>query len=66
MFVKIVGWTFFLMCPFVGGPLAIVAVLSALEVITPEAWPVLYGGWSVIWVVLYALWFDGSKYQLRL
>lgn len=66
MFVKIVGWTFIFLCPFVGGPLVIVAVLRALEVITPEVWPVWYGGWAVVWVILYALWFDRSKYQLRL
>lgn len=60
---KFIGWTFVLLSPFFGASL----VLSfAYHLLTGNSWELLFGVISVVWVLAYCLWFDGSKYQRNL
>lgn len=63
MWVKIVGWSFVLMCPFVGGNLGAVMALEVLDLISHDTGKMLLVATSLAWLVLWALWFDGSKFQ---
>ena len=57
---KVIGWSFFLMNPFMGIPLGLCFVYNLL---TGRPWEVLYITVTCSWILLYCLWFDGSKYQ---
>ena len=61
---KLIGWLFFLASPFSGVLLLIIAGLMWAGVVTntDTIW-VAYGIEGLVWVFLFALWFDGSKYQ---
>ena len=57
---KAIGWIFFLLNPFTGGSFLLGMIYSYY----------LGGSWEVpgivisgLWIVLYCLWFDGSRYQ---
>ena len=60
---KLIGWIFIALNPFTGG-----AFLAGM------AYQLAFGGsWEVAgitiagsWIVLYCLWFDGSRYQRSL
>jgi len=60
---KLIGWTFILLSPFVGGTLALALVYQLMG---GKNWEVLFVAASGAWVLLYCLWFDGSKYQRNL
>ena len=57
---KIIGWTFILMSPFMGGPLLVGLLMKHLYGYSFE---IVSGSIMVVWVLLFCLWFDGSKYQ---
>lgn len=51
------------MCPFVGGNLGAVMALEVLDLISHDTGKMLLVATSLAWLVLWALWFDGSKFQ---
>ena len=60
---KIVGWIYLFMCPFVGGNLLGIMVLNLLDLVTQDTgWYILIAS-SVVWVILFVTWFDGSDLQ---
>ena len=62
MFTKIIGWTFVLICPFMGG--AFITMAYILYNGLPTEYISKYFLWySIIWFLLYSIWFEGSKYQ---
>lgn len=58
---RAVGILFVFLCPFVGGPLVIASVASVW--VGHDAALMGFAVWTVVWVLMYCLWFDGSKYQ---
>ena len=58
---RLIGAVFVLLCPWVGGSLLVAAIVSNWT--GHDAAMIGFGVWSVVWTILYALWFDGSKYQ---
>lgn len=63
---KAVGWCFVLMCPFVGGNLLAVMSLHGLGLISHDTGIHAMIASSVVWLLLYMAWFDGSKLQKSL
>lgn len=57
---KLIGWLFIALNPFTGIPLGIGLVYN---MITGKPWEILYIVITGGWVLLFCLWFDGSKYQ---
>lgn len=57
--VKLIGWVFILLCPFMLGAFIPIVTKVALgwDIITVA---IIY---NVAWVILFSTWFDGSKYQ---
>lgn len=60
---KLIGWTFVLLCPFIGGTMGLALIY---HVLTGRPWETLFVVASGVWVLLFCLWFDGSKYQRNL
>lgn len=60
---KIVGFLFVLMCPIVGGNLAVAMALEAAQILTRDQalWFVIAE--AVVWLTLWSTWFDGSDIQ---
>lgn len=60
--IKLIGWLFFFMCPYVAGIIPFLLVGWLFEFNALE----YFVGWGIIWFILFVLWFDGSKYQRSL
>lgn len=58
----IIGLTFVLMCPFLGGLFPFVLFGYILEYSYDQIC-VAFAIYTWIWILGYILWFDGSKYQ---
>lgn len=63
---KVIGWAFVVMCPFVGGNILAVLGLEALDLISQESSIPSMIASSVVWLLLYISWFDGSDLQKSL
>lgn len=63
MMTKLIAWLFILMCPFVGGNLVAIAGLGRLLDFDWHPW---YIASIVVWMLLWAAWFDDSKWQRAL
>jgi len=57
---KLIGWTFVLLNPFMGVPFGLCLVYNQL---TNRPWEVVFLVMTGTWILLFCLWFDGSKYQ---
>lgn len=62
---KVVGILFVMMCPFIAG-LAPVALVHSYFNLTQDQFYPLFSAYSLAWVLLYCLWFDGSRCQRSL
>jgi len=60
---KLIGWTFFLLNPIMGGSFLAGMLIQYFFGIRWEVAGITICG---LWVILYCLWFDGSKYQRSL
>ena len=61
MLTKIIGYTYFFLCPFIGGMLPYITI----SWIMGEDYMPLFAWHSMIWVCMFPA-FDGSKYQRSL
>ena len=57
---RLIGWTFILLSPLVAGVPAVAFVTLELFHSDPSNPIVIY---LVFWAILFATWFDDSKYQ---
>jgi len=60
---KVVGFAFVLMCPIVGGNLAVAMALEAAEILNRDQSLWFLMGEAVAWIMLWSMWFDGSDIQ---
>ena len=65
MFEKIVGWSFYAACPFVGPALLLTLYIGNTFVPMNQA---AYGfaAYTVAWLYAFAAWFDNSRFQRAL
>lgn len=62
---QIVALTFAMLCPFIGGLIVPVAMVK-LDIIDASMFGTTFGLYSVVWVILWACWFDDSSFQRSL
>lgn len=62
----LIGLTFLLVSPLFLGSFLLLAIGGVLGIAPADFMPVAFTSYTVIWLLMYVGWFDGSVYQTTL
>lgn len=63
MMTNLIGWMFVLLNPITGGSFL---AGMAIQLLYGGSWPTIGLVIGGVWILMFCLWFDGSKYQRNL
>ena len=63
---RLIGWTFVLISPLFLGAFILLALGNMIGIAPADFMPTAFVSYTVVWLMMYVTWFDGSKYQKNL